>query len=173
VGEKVLVRLGREVQEVEVEGQGPLYRVELGGRWHTVRVEQVSAPSLYLMEVDGRPLEAFVEERAGGFEITIGFQRYAISVRPARAGRPAWAEEREGWQPAEGGEWLVVSPIGGIVVEVRVGKGSAVQEGDILLVIESMKMNNELRAKRGGVVQEVYVQEGQRVEVGQALLRLA
>ncbi len=173
MGEKFLVRLGQEVQEVEVEGSGPLFQVGLGGRRHTVRVEQVSAPSLYLVEVDARPLEAFVEERAGGFEITIGFHRYALSVRLARAGLPPWAEAREGWQPVEGGEWLVVSPIGGIVVEVRVEKGSTVQEGDILLVIEAMKMNNELRAKRGGVVQEVYVREGERVEAGQALLRLA
>jgi biotin carboxyl carrier protein len=48
-----------------------------------------------------------------------------------------------------------------------------VHEGDVLLVLESMKMDYELRAKRGGWVQAIYVREGQRVEAGQALLRLS
>ncbi|MDT7943007.1 MAG: biotin/lipoyl-containing protein [Dehalococcoidia bacterium] len=173
MGEKFLVYLGDDVQEVEVTRSERLWQVTLGGRCHNVRVEQVGPPSLYLMEVDGRPIEAFVEERAGGFEITIGFHRYAISVRPARGFRPPAPRTAGAWQGAEADQWLVLSPIGGIVVEIKVDKGSVVHEGDVLLVIESMKMNNELRAKRGGMVQEIYVREGQRVEAGQALLRLS
>ena len=173
MGEKFLVYLGDDVQEVEVAREERLWRVTLGSRDHQVRVEPVGPPSLYLMEVDGRFIEAFVEKRAGGFEITIGFHRYAISVRPASAYRPPAPGAAGTWQTAEADQWMVLSPIGGIVVEVKVGKGSLVQQGDVLVVIESMKMNNEIRAKLGGMVQEVHVKEGQRVEPGQALLRLA
>jgi biotin carboxyl carrier protein len=60
----------------------------------------------------------------------------------------------------------------GLLQEVYVSRGDAVQAGDVLMVIEAMKMNNELRALRSGRVQEVYVSRGQRVEQGSALLLL-
>lgn len=176
MAEKYLVRLGRDLYQVEVE-EGPQgLRAALDGRWHRLRLEQVGVgePPLYLLEVDGRPYEAFAEPRAGGYEVTIGFRRYAVHVQPAWAGRPPLpVPEAEGWQPAAGGGWLVVSPMSGVVQEVQVAPGQQVREGQVLLVIESMKMNNELRAQHGGSVREVYVAPGQRVEPGQALLLLA
>jgi oxaloacetate decarboxylase alpha subunit len=60
----------------------------------------------------------------------------------------------------------------GLLQEVYAARGVEVQAGDILMVIEAMKMNNELRAMRSGRVQEVYVSRGQRVEQGSALLLL-
>jgi biotin carboxyl carrier protein len=176
VAERYLVRLGSDLHEVEVEeGPGGL-RVVLDGRSHRVRLEQVGhgGVPLYLLEVDGHPFEAFAEPRAGGYEITIGFRRYAVHVQSGRAGRaPAPVVEAAGWQPAAGGGWLVVSPMSGVVQEVQVAPGQTVGEGDVLLVIESMKMNNELRAQHGGTVREVYVAPGQRVEPGESLLLLA
>jgi len=164
MGEKYVVRLGQDVYQVEIgEAGGGIFRVFIEGKEHTVRMEQVSAPSLFLLEVDSRPLEAFVEGRAGGYEITIGFHRYALLVRDVARGRPPPLVEREDWQQVGEGEWLVVSPMSGVVVEIRAGKGQVIQQGDVLMVIESMKMNNELRAKFGGAVREVYVEVGQRV----------
>jgi biotin carboxyl carrier protein len=61
----------------------------------------------------------------------------------------------------------------GIVREIYVSAGDNVKAGDILLVIEAMKMNNDLKARRIGRVRRVYVSQGQRVEQGRALLRLA
>ncbi len=50
--------------------------------------------------------------------------------------------------------------------------GDVVAEGDVLMVLEAMKMNNELRAQKAGTVREIYVQAGQRVESGLRLLLL-
>ncbi|HXG42163.1 MAG TPA: biotin/lipoyl-containing protein [Dehalococcoidia bacterium] len=176
MAEKYLVRLGRDIYEVEVEEGPEGLRAALDGRWQTVRLEQVGVGSqpLYLLEVDGHPYEAYAEPRAGGYEVTIGFRRYAVHVQTARSGRPPLPQvEVEGWQPAADGGWMVVSPMSGVVQEVQVVPGQTVHEGDVLLVIESMKMNNELRAQHGGTVREVYVEPGRRVEPGQALLLLA
>jgi biotin carboxyl carrier protein len=60
----------------------------------------------------------------------------------------------------------------GSIVEVRCTPGLAVQQGDVLLVIESMKMNNELRSPAAGVVEQVPVEPGQRVTAGQLLVAL-
>jgi biotin carboxyl carrier protein len=60
----------------------------------------------------------------------------------------------------------------GLLQEVYVSGGDSVQAGDVMMIIEAMKMNNELRAMRSGRVQEVYVSQGQRVEQGSALLLL-
>jgi biotin carboxyl carrier protein len=70
------------------------------------------------------------------------------------------------------GGWMVLSPMTGVVVDVYAKAGDKVVEGNVLMVIEAMKMNNELRAQRAGTVREVYVKEGQRVEPGTPLLVL-
>jgi len=66
----------------------------------------------------------------------------------------------------------ITSPIPGRVVALKVKAGDRVREGDVLLVIEAMKMENEIRAPRDGRVKEVMVQEGSSVSVGQPLLVL-
>src|SRR3972149_1318087 len=68
------------------------------------------------------------------------------------------------WGPAGGGPGL--APMAGGGVEVYATAGDAVAEGDVLMLIEAMKMNNELRAQREGTVREGHVQVGQRVEAG-------
>jgi biotin carboxyl carrier protein len=174
MGQKYLVHLGDEVKEIEVE-EGPQgLRVCLNGQWHGVRLEQVGQSSLYALLVDGRPHELFALERAGGFDIVIGSRRFPVAVG-TRERRPTPPLPLQPLQerPAEAGGWLVLSPMTGAVVSIYVGVGDAVVTGDVLMLIEAMKMNNELRAQRAGTIREVYVSRGQRVEQGSPLLLLA
>lgn len=73
---------------------------------------------------------------------------------------------------AKGGDKAVKSPMPGRVVKVLVAKGDAVQPGQGLLVLEAMKMENEVRAKAAGVVVEVHVAPGAAVEGGAKLVTL-
>ena len=68
------------------------------------------------------------------------------------------------------GVWRLHSPITGSVVEVRVAAGDEVEAGAILMVVEAMKMQNELRSRVSGTVSAINVEKGQRVETGAALL---
>ena len=173
MAEKYLMRLGDTVTEVEV-GEGPKgLRVRVNNRWRTISLEQIGYTGLFSLIVDNRPYEFFTEERSGGFDIVIGSRAYSVlletsgkRVAPLPA-RPVAAE------PSEAGDWLVLSPMMGIVREIRVSQGDTVKAGDILVVIEAMKMNNDLKAQRSGRVQRVYVSPGERVEQGRALLLLA
>jgi biotin carboxyl carrier protein len=60
----------------------------------------------------------------------------------------------------------------GSIVDVPVQEGQAVEEGSVLVILESMKMENELRAPRAGVVSQVRVQSGQNVEQNETLVAI-
>jgi oxaloacetate decarboxylase alpha subunit len=68
------------------------------------------------------------------------------------------------------GEWVLASPMAGVVQKVVVSPNDVIDEGDVLLIIEGMKMQNELRARHGGRVKAVFVSVGQQVEQGSPLL---
>lgn len=64
------------------------------------------------------------------------------------------------------------APLPGVILDVRVKEGDQVKAGDVVLVLEAMKMANEIRAPTGGVIQSVYVRKGQSVEKGQPLIAI-
>jgi biotin carboxyl carrier protein len=71
------------------------------------------------------------------------------------------------------GAWVdVEAPMPGSIVELAVKKGDVVKAGDVLLILEAMKMENEITAPQGGRVQEILVQAGDTVAAGDILLRL-
>jgi biotin carboxyl carrier protein len=170
MAEKYLMRLGDALREVEVDEGSKGLRVRVNNRWHTISLKQIGHTGLFSLIVDNHPYEFFTEERSGGFDIVIGSRGYSVllETRERRmAPLPAKTE------PSEIGDWLILSPMMGIVREIRVSQGDTVKAGDILVVIEAMKMNNDLKAQRSGRVQRVYVSPGERVEQGRALLLLA
>ena len=65
----------------------------------------------------------------------------------------------------------MTAPMPGVVLELRVAPGASVTRGQTVLVLEAMKMKNDLKAPRDGVVAEVFVSAGQQVRYGEALLR--
>jgi biotin carboxyl carrier protein len=71
------------------------------------------------------------------------------------------------------GRWQLRAPLTGVVVEVRVAAGATVAQGDVLLVIEAMKMLNELKARVAGTVSSVSAGQGQRVEIGTVLVEIS
>lgn len=172
MAERYIVRLGYELKEVEVEDGPDGLRVNINGEWHDARLEQVGQPALYTLVIDDRPHELFAVERAEGYDITIGWDRYSVAVgtRDRRAPQAVPSDRTLEEHPAGG--WVVLSPMTGVVSSILAQAGDEVGEGDILMTIEAMKMNNELRAQKAGTVQELYVKAGQRVESGMRLLLL-
>ncbi|OGO47667.1 MAG: hypothetical protein A2W34_07275 [Chloroflexi bacterium RBG_16_64_32] len=172
MAEKYLVRLGYELKEVEVEDATDGLRVRIDDRWHNARLDQLGQSALYALLIDDHPHELFAVERAEGYDIIIGWDRYSVAVgtREGRVAQPAPDNQTLEVRPAGG--WVVLSPMTGVVVEVYVKVGDDVAKGDVLMIIEAMKMNNELRAQRAGSVGDLHVQAGQRVESGMSLLAL-
>lgn len=172
MAEKYIVRLGYQLKEVEIEDGPDGLRVHIDGRWHNARLEQVGQPALYALLIDDHPHELFAVERAEGYDIVIGWDRYSVAVGPRDRRVPRAAPGDLTLEEHPAGGWAVLSPMTGVVTDILAQAGDEVAEGDVLMVIEAMKMNNELRARKAGTVRELYVQAGHRVEQGMRLLLL-
>lgn len=96
----------------------------------------------------------------------------AAPAAPAAAPAPAPAATPAPAAPTSGGE-TVASPMPGTILNVNVQNGSAVKQGDVLMILEAMKMENEIVAPCDGTVASVNVQKGASVETGTVLCVIA
>jgi acetyl-CoA/propionyl-CoA carboxylase biotin carboxyl carrier protein len=103
------------------------------------------------------------------FDVKVIGEAFAGTAAPAAAGRkPAKRERKGGGGPSASSEALP-SPLQGTILKVAVEKGAEVAEGDLICVIEAMKMENEIAAHRSGKVEELNVSEGAAVSSGDVL----
>ena len=165
---KYLVRLGDDEASYEVEAADGQIRVRRDeGEWRTCELARVGDADLYLLMLDNQPTELYLSRRRGGASVTIGRHTFDCDVGPWRP-----AGQRGKKSGAAAGVVRVIAPMTGSIVEVRCQPGDEVQQGQVLLVIESMKMNNELRSPSAGVVESVPVTAGQRVKAAELLVAL-
>jgi len=152
-------------KEVEVWQEGADFRVRIGPETHRVSLAAIDDGHLFSLLVDDDSYELYARRDAAVYDLLVGSEFHRIEVE--RGHRRLAARPKQ-----ETGALNVRAPMTGIVVEVAVAAGRAVERGDVLLVLESMKMNNELRAERSGTVESVSVAAGQRVERGAPLIQL-
>ena len=165
---KYFLRLGdREIEaELEETPQGP--RVNIDGNWYAVGLQRIGETSRYILTLNDRVLEVLVSEEQAGFNLQIGGRTYDVETTRRRG--PRRQEQAESFVD---GVWTLISPLTGVVNEMRVEVGNHVQQGDVIAVIEAMKMLNDLRSRVSGVVTTVHVQEKDRVEIGQRLIEIS
>jgi biotin carboxyl carrier protein len=114
--------------------------------------------------LNDRVVEVLVEQASQAIAVQIGNRQYEVET--SRRGRP----RREDDDRFIDGKWQLRSPLTGVVNEVRKHPGDVVEKDDVLLVVEAMKMLNELRARVPGKLSVINVAEGDRVELGMAIL---
>jgi biotin carboxyl carrier protein len=156
-----------------VDGQE--YRVALGEEGVTldgapveVDLQSIDGGFHYSLLVGAASHEAFVERCEEVCFVTLDGQRYRVQIEDERVRRPG--ERRAAVE--EAGEAEVVSPMPGVVVAVLVEAGQEVRTGEGLLILEAMKMENEVRAPCTGVVEAVQATPGQRVSQNDVLVRI-
>lgn len=155
-----------------VEGKDFLIDVDRSGRVvvdekaHEVDLRPIDDEHLYSLLLDNESYELFVERRRGVYYVLVRGDRYAVEVEDARLKqlRAVGEDARE-----ESGASSVTAPMPGLVVRVLVEPGAEVALGDGLLILEAMKMENEIRSPRGGVVKVLNVADGQTVNPGEVL----
>ena len=159
---------------VKIEGKERIVEVD-EGRVVVEGVEIVEAePGMYLLREGERQTVARVDGAAGKFSVSVrrvGRDPVVLAAEVTDAGRARIVAPA---RPAgEGGAAVSIrSPIPGRVVKVLVKAGDRVVAGQTVVVLEAMKMENELRAPRAGTVLEVRCAEGAAVEAGQDLVSM-
>lgn len=118
----------------------------------------------YNVNVNGTAYEVTVEEVKGGA---------APAAAPAPAAPAAPAPAPAAAPAAAGTGEQVSAPMPGTILDVKVAAGQAVKSGDVLMILEAMKMENEIMAPKDGTVTAVSVQKGASVETGTLLCTIA
>jgi biotin carboxyl carrier protein len=162
---KYVATIAAESNEVEVTATSGGYCVRVGEAEWDVDA-RLTAAGIYSLLIGGVSYVADVADRDGVCVVEVGGERYEITVEEqtrhiirTRAGAGAGAASR-----------TLTAPLPGKISRVAVRPGDTVDAGDILLVIEAMKMENEFRAGAAGTVAEVRVAVGTAVNAGDVLI---
>ena len=147
---------------VEVRESRGHYRVTIGDKTLDLDLVKIGASDLSVL-VDGVSHDIGLEKTPEGFAVLVRGDRFDVDLKDAVKGEALG-------KVAHKGPLRLTAPMPGKIVKVLVSVGETVEAGRGVLVMEAMKMENELKAARAGVVQEIKVKEGQAVEMGALLL---
>ena len=160
------VRGARESVPVDIEDLGDgRYELRALGRTHRVDARVLEHGAVSLL-VDGRSYDVELDESGDEVQVLVGFELLIVDVADERAVR--LRAGAAGFSVS--GKVLVTAPMPGKVSRVLVAPGAQVTEGQGLVVVEAMKMENELKSPKTGTVVEVFAKEGSAVEANAKLL---
>ena len=126
----------------------------------------------FKFKINGQDYSASVDEQAAGsLVVTVNGQAYQVEVPQTKAQAPVMARAASGSAQA-GGPKNVNSELPGTVTKIVAANGQHVKKGDVLLVIEAMKMANDIVSEVEGTVQRIAVSEGQSVNQGDLLVEM-
>jgi biotin carboxyl carrier protein len=139
------------------------------GRETIADLTPILGGDFYSLLLDNHSYEVHVEPSESGYAVSLNGAVYQIKVQTEREHRLAALTQHSN---VHSGEAVVKAPMPGLVSQVAVEVGQSVTQGQRLLILEAMKMENELRAPRAGVIKAVHIQNGQTVEQNRPLIVL-
>ncbi|GAA1391070.1 biotin/lipoyl-containing protein [Luteococcus peritonei] len=162
------------------------YTVSINGSDHELDVEEVTANS-FRVQIAGRTVDVRLRDHQDlaqamitpSVEVGQAPVQHVAAAPAAPAARPAVPAQgapsgpppRPAASAGGGAAGALTAPMPGVVLSIAASPGNAVKRGDPLLVLEAMKMKNELRAPKDGVVSEINCEVGQQVVFGDVLVR--
>ena len=162
---RYVVSVAGETHDVVV---GVDVKVVIDGDAHEVSLSGSGPARIRTLIVDGKPWAVCAETRSGGsWEFDLDGDRVSAEVLDARTARVRALSAGAG---SERGVAALKAPMPGLVVQVAVEAGEIVEPGAAVVIVEAMKMENELRATAAARVERILVAPGEAVEKGQILV---
>ncbi|HYY43130.1 MAG TPA: biotin/lipoyl-containing protein [Pyrinomonadaceae bacterium] len=160
---KLTAEVAGQEHALELQRKGASVVAEVDGRRYELEAREVE-PGSYLLHAGGRVYECRVRRTDGASEVHVGRQVFQITlIDPKRLRHTLSAGAQTGGRAA------VVAAMPGKVVRVHVAVGAQVEAGEALLVVEAMKMQNELKSPKAGTVVELQAATGATVNAGDVL----
>lgn len=163
---KYIATLDDQTFEIEINAED---QITVDGERLSIDFRSVSGQPVYSLLVNGQSYEAYVQAADAGLEVLLQGQLHVVEVEDERHRK---LRESSGGPALHSGEFNLKSPMPGLIVAVPVVEGQAVVKGQDLVILESMKMQNELKAPRDGTIGRVRVRAGDSVEQNQVLITL-
>jgi biotin carboxyl carrier protein len=160
---KFTIQLGDKLRHLEMSHVGERWRFSVDEKPIEADAREVGR-GVYSVLVEGKSIEVRLAQVGPGLRVEASGKEWEAQIRdPRKYGRGrAGALEAEGLQQ-------VIAPMPGKVVRILAKAGDSVAVGQGLLVVEAMKMQNEVRSPKSGTVERVVVKEGQAVAAGETL----
>lgn len=163
---KFHAEIGDDKHEVEIKhGEGKIF-ADVDGRTYELDASEPE-PGVFLFKHDNRVYEAVVTDpvvSGDPLNVRIGEREYEIRLTDPKRLRSTGGDTDSADGPAQ-----IKTAMPGKVVRILVAPGAVLEKGDGVLIVEAMKMQNELKAPKAGTVKEIRVQEGATVAAGDIL----
>ncbi|HXG50855.1 MAG TPA: biotin/lipoyl-containing protein [candidate division Zixibacteria bacterium] len=161
-----IAKLADQTYTVEIEEIGKsVYRIAVDGNEFLVDGKKTGRTN-YSLIVDNRSFEVEVDNTEDEYRVLVDGRTYRVHLVDER--RVRLGDSQSGIQPQ--GRQQVSVPMPGKVIAVLVGEGEAVEKGQGLVIVEAMKMENEVRSPIAGEIKEIRVKAGDTVEAGAVLV---
>jgi len=164
---KFIARHAGEEIPVEVERHASGYRVRLGDRWFVADLVNAGPYLRSFRLEDGTQLSLIHDREGTTHQISLADSIIKVDLTDPLSLR------RKGREDELGAGGMIKAMMPGRIVRVMVNKGDVVRKGASVMVLEAMKMENEIQAPADGVVDQVLVETGQTVEGGAELVHIA
>ncbi len=161
------IELAGKKRRLELAQRGDRAQWSIDGR--VLEADAVEVESgIYSILIDGKSFEVRVEPFGEKLAVFVGPRQFEASVRDPRE----WNRNRANAAESEGRQ-KVTAPMPGKIIRILVSVGESVKAGQGLVVVEAMKMQNEIRSPKSGAVERLSVIEGQTVNAGEAIAVIA
>ncbi|GJM41031.1 MAG: acetyl-CoA carboxylase biotin carboxyl carrier protein subunit [Ardenticatenaceae bacterium] len=160
---KYITTINDEEFIIEIEQNN---QIVVNGERYDIDFQHLPEADVLSLLLDHQSFEAVVEARDDVWDVLTKGELYTVKVQDERAYRLAKARGVIGEVT---GEAQIKSPMPGLIVAVPVNEGQQVEKGDKIIILESMKMENELRAPKAGIVARIHAEPGASVEKDQVL----
>jgi biotin carboxyl carrier protein len=160
---KLAIEIDGKSRSVELLRDSSRLRISLDGRPVDADAVEIS-PGVFSILLEGRSIEARVEPSPSGLRVIVAGREFSAAVRDPRQWR-----RNHGASLHAAGRAQILAPMPGKIIRVLVSPGAAITAGQGILVVEAMKMQNEVRSPKSGTLDRVLVSEGQTVNAGEVL----
>ena len=161
---KFEIQIDKRTRVVELQRNSDRWRIILDGEPLDADAIEI-APNIFSILLNGKSHEVRIAPTpTGALTLQIGHREFTAELSDPRA----WRGRRHGALEAQGRQ-QILAPMPGKIARVLVQAGDKVEAGQGLLVVEAMKMQNEIRSPKSGTVERLLVKEGQPVNAGEIL----